>query len=136
MTAEELEKQVMEKEDEIRRQNAWEAAESERLRREEEARLAAELARYDTDYLNDDEPEPVEEPEIRGEMPQDSEPGAREAVSEGGQPGTREDGAEGGEPELRGETEQEQKLQEAPRQMEENEPEGENSADEKEGEQL
>ncbi len=58
---EELEQQVREKEEEIRRQNAKEAAESEKLRREEEARLAEELAKYDTDYLNDEEQEEAEE---------------------------------------------------------------------------
>ena len=57
----ELEQQVKEKEEEIRRQNAKEAAESEQIRKEEEARRAEELAKYDTDYLDDEDGE-TEEP--------------------------------------------------------------------------
>ena len=70
---EQLEQQVREKEEEIRRQNAKEAAESEKIRKEEEARLQEELAKFDTDYLNEDgsdeeaeAPEPSDEPAEAG----------------------------------------------------------------------
>ena len=53
MSAEELAKQVREKEAEIQRINEEEAAEYERIRKEEEEKLAAELAKYDTDYMED-----------------------------------------------------------------------------------
>lgn len=49
-----IEKQVREKEDEIRRENAKEAEESRRIREEEERRMQEELAKYDTDYMNED----------------------------------------------------------------------------------
>lgn len=124
VTAEELEQQVMEKEAEIRRQNAREAEESERLRREEEARLAAELARYDTDYLNDDD-EP-DEPEVQS-TPAQSEPASEPEIQS--TPAQSEPEAESPEQDAPG-------AQDAPRRTEENNPEGENSADEKEGEQL
>ncbi len=52
--AEGLAAQVREQEEKIRRRNAEEAAENERLRKEEEERLKAELAKYDTDYMSDD----------------------------------------------------------------------------------
>ena len=82
---EQLEQQVREKEEEIRRQNAKEATESEKLRKEEEARLQEELAKFDTDYLNDDgseeeaeTPESAEEPAEAGggetEEPAEAEP--------------------------------------------------------------
>ncbi len=54
-TAEDIEREVMEKEREIELVNKEEAAESERLRREEEERLMAELAKFDTDYMNEDD---------------------------------------------------------------------------------
>ncbi len=50
-----LAEMVKEKEEEIQRVNAEEAAEYERIRKEEEERLAAELAKYDTDYMDEDE---------------------------------------------------------------------------------
>ena len=82
---EQLEQQVREKEEEIRRQNAKEAAESEKIRKEEEARLQEELAKFDTDYLNEDgsdeeaeAPESAEEPAEAGgseaEEPAEAEP--------------------------------------------------------------
>ena len=46
---------VKEKEEEIQRVNAEEAAEFERIRKEEEEKLAAELAKYDTDYMDDED---------------------------------------------------------------------------------
>ena len=49
-----IEKQVREKEDEIRRENAKEAEESRKIREEEERRMQEELAKYDTDYMNED----------------------------------------------------------------------------------
>lgn len=48
-----LAEQVREKEAEIEKTNAAEAAEYEKLRKEEEERLAAELAKYDTDYMDE-----------------------------------------------------------------------------------
>ena len=54
LDADELEKQVRDKEDEIRRQNAAEAEESKRIREEEERKLEEELAKYDTDYMSDE----------------------------------------------------------------------------------
>ena len=51
--AEGLAEQVREQEEKIRKRNAEEAAENERLRKEEEEKLKAELAKYDTDYMND-----------------------------------------------------------------------------------
>ena len=128
VTAEELEQQVMEKEAEIRRQNAREAEESERLRREEEARLAAELARYDTDYLNDDD-EP-DEPEVQS-TPAQSEPASEPEVQS-----TPAQSEPASEPEAESPEQDAPGAQDAPRRTEENNPEGENSADEKEGEQL
>jgi cell division protease FtsH len=53
--AEGLEQQVKEKEEEIKKANAKEAEEFEKIRKEEEEKLAADLARYDTDYLEEDE---------------------------------------------------------------------------------
>lgn len=53
--AEQLAQQVREKDAEIQKINAEEAAEYERLRKEEEEKLAAELAKYDTDYLGEAE---------------------------------------------------------------------------------
>ncbi|MFR7990116.1 MAG: ATP-dependent zinc metalloprotease FtsH [Anaerovoracaceae bacterium] len=53
MSAEELAEQVREKEAEIQKLNEEEAAEYERIRKEEEEKLAAELAKYDTDYMDD-----------------------------------------------------------------------------------
>lgn len=52
-----LAEQVRQKDAEIQKINAEEAAEYERLRKEEEAQLAEELARYDTDYMDDDSEE-------------------------------------------------------------------------------
>ena len=118
----------MEKEAEIRRQNAREAEESERLRREEEARLAAELARYDTDYLNDDD-EP-DEPEVQS-TPAQSEPASEPEVQS-----TPAQSEPASEPEAESPEQDAPEAQDAPRRTEENNPEGENSADEKEGEQL
>ena len=74
---EQLEQQVREKEEEIRRQNAKEAAESEKIRKEEEARLQEELAKFDTDYLNEDgSDEEAEAPESAEES---AEAGGSEA---------------------------------------------------------
>lgn len=53
--AQQLAEQVREKDEEIQRINQEEAEEYERLRKEEEAKLAEELAKYDTDYLADDQ---------------------------------------------------------------------------------
>ena len=52
--AEGLAEQVREQEEKIRQRNAEEAAENERLRKEEEERLKEELAKYDTDYMNEE----------------------------------------------------------------------------------
>ena len=53
--AEGLAEQVREQEEKIRQRNAEEAAENERIRKEEEERLKEELAKYDTDYMGDDD---------------------------------------------------------------------------------
>jgi len=53
--AEGMAQQVREKDAEIQRINEEEAAEFERIRKEEEERLAAELAKYDEDYMADEE---------------------------------------------------------------------------------
>ena len=53
--AQQLADMVREKDEEIRRINEEEAAEFERIRKEEAEREAAELAKYDTDYMEDAE---------------------------------------------------------------------------------
>ena len=53
--AQQLAEQVREKDAEIQKINEAEAAEYERLRKEEEEKLAAELAKYDTDYLGEEQ---------------------------------------------------------------------------------
>lgn len=53
--AEGLAQQVREKDAEIQKLNEEEAAEYERLRKEQEEKEAAELAKYDTDYLAEDD---------------------------------------------------------------------------------
>ncbi len=55
VSAEELAEQVRESTEIKKAKDAEEAAESERLRREEEERLKAELEKYDTDYMDDEE---------------------------------------------------------------------------------
>ena len=52
--AEGMAQQVKEKDAEIQRINEEEAAEFERIRKEEEEKLAAELAKYDEDYMNNE----------------------------------------------------------------------------------
>ena len=72
VSAEELAQQVREKDAELARKNAEEAAELEKIREEEEAKLKEELAKYDSDYLNDNKNEngsdladaEVNEPEV------------------------------------------------------------------------
>lgn len=49
-----LAEQVREKDAQIQKINEEEAAEYQRIRQEEEEKLAEELAKYDTDYLEDD----------------------------------------------------------------------------------
>lgn len=66
-----LAEQVREKEAEIAKENAAEAAEYERLRKEEEEKLAAELAKYDTDYLDDKASDENTEPENPDESAED-----------------------------------------------------------------
>ncbi len=55
VSAEGLAEQVRESTEVKKARDAEEAAESERLRREEEERLKAELEKYDTDYMDEDE---------------------------------------------------------------------------------
>ncbi len=55
ITPAELEEQVRQETEKLEEQNAEEAAETERIRKEEEAKLAEELAKYDTDYMNSNE---------------------------------------------------------------------------------
>ena len=54
LTAVELADKIREKEALIQKVNEEEAAEYERIRKEEEEKLAAELAKYDEDYLNEE----------------------------------------------------------------------------------
>ncbi len=63
MTAQELAEHVDREEDIIREMNEAEAAEAERLMLEEKAAEEAELAKYDTDYFADVEPEEDDETE-------------------------------------------------------------------------
>ncbi len=55
VTPEELAENVREENEKIKEQNEEEAAEYERIRKEEAEKLAAELAKYDTDYMDDDD---------------------------------------------------------------------------------
>lgn len=55
ITPAELEEKVRQENEKLEEQNAEEAAETERIRKEEEAKLAEELAKYDTDYMNSNE---------------------------------------------------------------------------------
>ncbi len=55
ITPAELEDKVRQENEKLEEQNAEEAAETERIRKEEEAKLAEELAKYDTDYMNSNE---------------------------------------------------------------------------------
>ncbi len=75
MSASELAEQVREKEAEIQRINEEEAAEYERIRKEEEEKLAAELAKYDTDYMAEDSPSNSKDDTESGE--------GKEAIGEG-----------------------------------------------------
>jgi len=80
-----LAERVREKDAEIQRINAQEAAEYERIRKEAEEKLAAELAKYDTDYLGEDE-EPADEetaPEFSSPSDSDSEPKKNTESGEG-----------------------------------------------------
>lgn len=61
MTAEELINHVNIKEDELREKNAAEAKESQRLLMQEEAKLAEELAKYDTDYFAEEDSETTDD---------------------------------------------------------------------------
>ena len=70
--AEGMARQVKEKDAEIQRINAEEAAEFERIRKEEEEKLAAELAKYDEDYLENEKPiedDPLNNLAINQEIP-------------------------------------------------------------------
>jgi cell division protease FtsH len=82
--AEGLERQVQEKEEQIRKANAKEAEEFEKIRKEEEEKLAADLARYDTDYMDEDQhqEEFKEDTEAKAEEPE-SEAAAPEAEDAG-----------------------------------------------------
>lgn len=62
VSAEGLAEQVRESTEVKKARDAEEAAESEKLRREEEERLKAELEKYDTDYMDEDE-SPADEDE-------------------------------------------------------------------------
>lgn len=65
-SAEELAENVKISEEAKKERDREEAEESERIRREEEERLKAELEKYDTDYMDD------EEESVSGEMPDDN----------------------------------------------------------------
>jgi len=73
--AEGLEKQVHEKEEELKKANAKEAEKFEKIRKEEEEKLAADLARYDTDYMDEDgNPKSEEEQPESEESKDDTDP--------------------------------------------------------------
>ncbi|MEE0796903.1 MAG: ATP-dependent zinc metalloprotease FtsH [Anaerovoracaceae bacterium] len=80
VSAEELAEQVRESTEIKKAKDAEEAAESERLRREEEERLKAELEKYDTDYMDDEEESSDEgEPEeSEGEPEEDDTKGKKD----------------------------------------------------------
>jgi cell division protease FtsH len=75
-----------EKEEQIRKANAKEAEEFEKIRKEEEEKLAADLARYDTDYMDEDQhqEEFKEDTEAKAEEPE-SEAAAPEAEAGAGE---------------------------------------------------
>lgn len=87
--AEGLAEQVREKDAEIRRINEEEAAEYERIRKEEEAKLAEELARYDTDYMGDDSEEDTRSGEGKEAIGEQSEPDGD--ADDAGEPADSED---------------------------------------------
>ena len=80
VSAEELAEQVRESTEIKKAKDAEEAAESERLRREEEERLKAELEKYDTDYMDDEEEssDDGEPEESEGEPEEDDTKGKKD----------------------------------------------------------
>lgn len=79
VSAEELAEQVRESTEIKKAKDAEEAAESERLRREEEERLKAELEKYDTDYMDEEESSDDGEPEeSEGEPEEDDTKGKKD----------------------------------------------------------
>ena len=80
VSAEELAEQVRESTEIKKAKDAEEAAESERLRREEEERLKAELEKYDTDYMDDEEEssDDGEPEESEGESEEDDTKGKKD----------------------------------------------------------
>lgn len=76
--AKQLADMVRAKDEEIRKINEEEAAEFERIRKEEAEREAAELAKYDTDYM-----EEAESSDSDGEEIKETESGEAEADPEG-----------------------------------------------------
>ncbi|MBQ1471504.1 MAG: hypothetical protein IIZ34_04015, partial [Eubacterium sp.] len=81
VTADELEQMVREQEEETRRKNAEEARETARLREEAKAREEADLARYDTAYMDEDDPA-AQEAEDAFEQAVEDEAAAQEALDE------------------------------------------------------
>jgi cell division protease FtsH len=90
--AEGLEQQVKEKEEQIKKANAKEAEEFEKIRKEEEEKLAADLARYDTDYMDEDQQPGA--PVAAAEEPTAEEPASEEPVSEEEAPEKKSDSEE------------------------------------------
>lgn len=80
VSAKELADQVRESTEIKKAKDAEEAAESERLRREEEERLKAELEKYDTDYMDDEEEssDDGEPEESEGEPEEDDTKGKKD----------------------------------------------------------
>ena len=85
--AEGLEQQVKEKEEQIKKANAKEAEEVEKIRKEEEEKLAADLARYDTDYMD-------EEQQPEAPTAEQAEPEAEKPASEKDEPEKKSDSEE------------------------------------------
>ena len=81
VTADELEQMVREQEEETRRKNAEEARETARLREEAKAREEADLARYDTAYMDEDDPV-AQEAEEAYEQAVEDEAAAEEALDD------------------------------------------------------
>ncbi len=69
ISAEELAEQVRKKDAELEKRNAEEAAELERIRKEEEEKLKEELAKYDTDYMAEEGM--VKSEEVSGDVVED-----------------------------------------------------------------
>ena len=89
--AEGMARQVREKDAEIQRINEAEAAEFARIRKEEEERLAAELAKYDEDYMREDGEAEAAAPVPEGKDEAEAEDKAEAEVEEEAAPEAEEE---------------------------------------------